>query len=66
MRQFVFEMETEENEGVKKINETFDSKMIYRKQRPVKILNNPPKVRNVVTNLKKAAVIYIIKWVIIS
>lgn len=61
MRQFVFEMETEENEGVKKINETFDSKMIYRKQRPVKILNNPPKVRNVATNLKKAAVIYIIK-----
>ncbi|XP_068979490.1 sodium leak channel NALCN isoform X6 [Bombus flavifrons] len=60
MRQFVFEMETEENEGVKKINETFDSKMIYRKQRPVKILNNPPKVRNVATNLKKAAVIYII------
>lgn len=54
-------METEENEGVKKINETFDSKMIYRKQRPVKILNNPPKVRNVATNLKKAAVIYIIK-----
>ncbi|XP_060826169.1 sodium leak channel NALCN isoform X6 [Bombus pascuorum] len=60
MRQFVFEMETEENEGVKKINETFDSKMIYKKQRPVKILNNPPKVRNVVTNLKKKAVIYII------
>lgn len=61
MRQFVFEMENEENEGVKKINETFDSKMIYKKQRPVKILNNPPKVRNVVTSLKKAAVIYIIK-----
>lgn len=60
MRQFVFEMENEENEGVKKINETFDSKMIYKKQRPVKILNNPPKVRNVVTSLKKAAVIYII------
>lgn len=61
MRQFVFEMENEENEGAKKVNETFDSKMIYRKQRPVKILNNPPKVRNVVTNLKKAAVNYIIK-----
>ncbi|XP_076378487.1 sodium leak channel non-selective protein na isoform X3 [Megalopta genalis] len=60
MRQFVFEMENEENEGVKKVNETFDSKMIYRKQRPVKILNNPPKVRNVVTSLKKAAVTYII------
>ncbi|XP_076278980.1 sodium leak channel NALCN-like isoform X4 [Lasioglossum baleicum] len=62
MRQFVFEMENEENEGVKKVNETFDSKMIYRKQRPVKILNNPPKVRNVVTSLKKAAVTYIIKY----
>ncbi|XP_043249225.1 sodium leak channel non-selective protein [Colletes gigas] len=60
MRQFVFEMENEENEGAKKVNETFDSKMVYRKQRPVKILNNPPKVRNVVINLKKAAVSYII------
>nr|XP_050847837.1 sodium leak channel NALCN isoform X2 [Vespula vulgaris] len=60
MRQFVLEVEDDENEGTKKINETFDSKIIYRKQRPVKILNNPPKVRNVVTSLKKAAVIYII------
>ncbi|KYM83609.1 Sodium leak channel non-selective protein [Atta colombica] len=61
MRQFVLEVEDEENEGVKRINETFDSKIVYRKQRPVKILNNPPKVRSVVTNLKKASVIYIIK-----
>ncbi|XP_032668813.1 sodium leak channel non-selective protein-like [Odontomachus brunneus] len=60
MRQFVLEVEDEENEGAKRTNETFDSKMLYRKQRPVKILNNPPKVRSVVTNLKKAAVIYII------
>ncbi|XP_024938061.1 sodium leak channel non-selective protein isoform X7 [Cephus cinctus] len=60
MRQFVFEVEDDENEGAKKINETFDSKMVYRKQRPVKILNNPPKVRNVVTSLKEAAVTYII------
>lgn len=63
MRQFVLEVEDEENEGVKRISETFDSKMVYRKQRPVKILNNPPKVRNVVTNLKKAAIIYIMKWI---
>lgn len=62
MRQFVLEVEDEENDGAKRISETFDSKMAYRKQRPVKILNNPPKVRNVVTNLKKAAVIYIIKY----
>lgn len=61
MRQFVFEVEDDENESTKKIHETFDSKMVYRKQRPVKILNNPPKVRNVVTSLKKAAIIYIIK-----
>lgn len=61
MRQFVYEVEDEENELAKKINETFDSKMVYRKQRPVKILNNPPKSRNVATCLKKAAIIYIIK-----
>ncbi|XP_071650364.1 sodium leak channel NALCN-like isoform X2 [Temnothorax longispinosus] len=60
MRQFVLEVEDEENEGAKRTNETFDSKIVYRKQRPVKILNNPPKVRSVVTNLKKASVIYII------
>lgn len=61
MRQFVIEVEDEENENAKRTNEAFDSKIVYRKQRPVKILNNPPKVRTVVNNLKKAAVIYIIK-----
>ena len=61
MRQFVFEVEDEENEGARKINETFDSKMVYRKQRPVQTLNKPPKVRTVETNFKKAAVTYIIK-----
>ncbi|XP_063985315.1 sodium leak channel NALCN isoform X1 [Diachasmimorpha longicaudata] len=60
MRQFVLDIEDEKNEAAKRMNETFDSKMVYRKQRPVKILNNPPKVRNVVVSLKKAAVIYII------
>lgn len=61
MRQFVYEVEDEESETAKRINETFDSKMIYRKQRPVKILNQPPKVRNVMTDLKKAAINYIIR-----
>jgi hypothetical protein len=61
MRQFVYEVEDDENEGNKRINETFDSKMVYRKQRPVQILNKPLKVRTVETNLKKAAVTYIIK-----
>lgn len=61
MRQFVYEVEDEESETAKRINETFDSKIIYRKQRPVKILNHPPKVRNVITDLRKAAINYIIK-----
>ncbi|XP_014211525.1 sodium leak channel non-selective protein [Copidosoma floridanum] len=60
MRQFVYELEDEENEGSKRVNETFDSKIVYRKQRPVHILNNHPKVRTVETSYKKAAIAYII------
>nr|CAD7425898.1 unnamed protein product [Timema monikensis] len=61
MRQFVLEVEEEEPEaGVKKISEVFDSKIVYRKQRPVKVLASTPKVRNVSTHLRKAAVAYII------
>lgn len=61
MRQFVFELGDDENEGVKKITEIFDSKVVYRKQRPIKLLNNLPKVRHVNTDLRKAAITYIIK-----
>lgn len=61
MRQFVYEMEEDENEGVKRVCEVFDSKVVYRKQRPVKLLSNLPKVRNVSTDLRKAAIAYIIK-----
>jgi hypothetical protein len=61
MRQFVYEVEEDETEGVKKVNEVFDSKIVYRKHKPVKILTNPPKVRNISTNLRKAAIQYIIK-----
>ncbi|PSN30664.1 Sodium leak channel non-selective protein [Blattella germanica] len=60
MRQFVYEVEDEETEGVKRVNEVFDSKIVYRKQKPVKILTNPPKVRNISTNLRKAAIQHII------
>lgn len=61
MRQFVFELGDDENEGVKKVTEVFDSKVVYRKQRPIKLLNNLPKVRHVNTDLRKAAITYIIK-----
>lgn len=61
MRQFVFELGDEDSEGMKKIIEIFDSKVVYRKQRPIKLLSNLPKVRHVNTDLRKAAIIYIIK-----
>lgn len=61
MRQFVFEMEDDEQEGCKKICEVFDSKIVYRKKKPVKLLADPPKVRNISNELRKAAVSYIIK-----
>lgn len=64
MRQFVYETEDDENVegGVKKITEeTYDTKVIYRKQKPLKILNDLPKVRTVNSKLKKTSVAQIIK-----
>lgn len=64
MRQFVYETEDDENSegGIKKISEeVFDSKIVYRKQKPLKVLNNLPKVRVVNLKLKKTAVAHIIK-----
>lgn len=64
MRQFVYEMEDDETSegGLKKISEEiFDSKIVYRKQKPVKIMNDLRKVRTVSTKLRKSAVCYIIK-----
>ncbi|XP_017774195.1 PREDICTED: sodium leak channel non-selective protein isoform X2 [Nicrophorus vespilloides] len=64
MRQFVYEIEDAENSesGLKKLNEEiYDSKIIYRKQKPLKILNNSiPKVRTVNSQLKKTSVAHII------
>ncbi|KAI4457600.1 sodium leak channel non-selective protein [Holotrichia oblita] len=63
MRQFVYETEDDENSenSVKKISEeVFDSKIIYRKQKPLKILNNLPKVRVVNSKLKRASIAHII------
>lgn len=63
MRQFVYETEDDENSeaGIKKVEEVFDSKIIYRKQKPLKILNDLPKVRAVNTKLKKTSISHIIK-----
>lgn len=62
MRQFVYEMEEDEfSEGGKKVSEVFDSKIVYRKKKPVQIMMDPPKVRNISNELRKAAINYIIK-----
>lgn len=64
MRQFVYEMEDEEgSEGLmKKISEEiFDTKVIYRKQKPIRTLNDLPKVRTVGIKLRKSAIAHIIK-----
>lgn len=62
MRQFVYEMEEDElSEGMKKVSEVFDSKIVYRKKKPVLIMTDTPKVRNISNDLRKAAVNYIIK-----
>lgn len=69
MRQFVYETEDDENaEGViKKLHEeVYDSKIVYRKQKPLRVLNNLPKVRVVNSNLKKTAVADIIEYVFLS
>ncbi|CAH1113399.1 unnamed protein product [Psylliodes chrysocephalus] len=63
MRQFVYETEDDENSegGIKKLcEEVFDTKVIYRKQKPLKILNNLTKVRVVNLKLKKTAVAQIV------
>ncbi|XP_031343875.1 sodium leak channel non-selective protein-like isoform X3 [Photinus pyralis] len=63
MRQFVYETEDDPNsENVaKKISEeVFDSKVIYRKQKPLKVLYNLPKVRVVDSKLKKASIAHIV------
>ncbi|XP_066141608.1 sodium leak channel NALCN isoform X3 [Euwallacea fornicatus] len=64
MRQFVYETEDEENAetGIKRLTaeEMFDSKIVYRKQRPLNILNKLPKVRSVNIKLKKTTVSHII------
>ena len=68
MRQFVYETEDDENTetGIKRqtAEEMFDSKIVYRKQRPLHILNKLPKVRSVNIKLKKTTVSHII-WLVL-
>lgn len=71
MRQFVLDSalyggDADDDEEVtdvtgKKRFETFDSKIVYRKGRPVNTLCSTDKVRNISSDLRKAAIQYIIK-----
>lgn len=59
MRQFVYDIEDDEGtiaDVTKKTSDMFNSPIIYRKQRPFKLLTNPPKVRVVTAEAKKAAI----------
>lgn len=59
MRQFVYEVEDDEGtitDITKKTNEMFVTTIAYRKQRAFKVLTNPPKIRNITADSKKAAV----------
>jgi len=60
MRQFVSERE-DDDERNKRLNEAFESKVVYRKQKPVRLLTSTLKVRGVSVELRNAAVTYIIK-----
>lgn len=60
MRQFVSDVEEEDGTTIaditKKTSDLFNTPIIYRKQRPFKLLTNPSKVRVVTPDAKKAAI----------
>lgn len=59
MRQFVYEVEDDEGtitDVAKKTNDMFMTTIVYRKQRLLKVLMNPPKIRNVTVDARKAAI----------
>lgn len=64
MRQFVYETEDDENyeTTLKKCEEDYHTKIVYRKQKPLKIINELTKVRVVNNKLKKTAVSQIILY----
>lgn len=59
MRQFVYEVEDDEGsitDITKKTNDMFVTTITYRKQRLIRILTNPVKMRTVTPDAKKAAI----------
>lgn len=59
MRQFVYEIDDDEGsitDITKKTNDMFITTIVYRKQRLFKVLTNPPKMRTVTVDARKAAI----------
>lgn len=67
MKQFVIEMEPGDpsfSEGYKRpISEIWESNVMFRKQKPIRIINRTSKVRSVGSSLKQSAITHIIKYV---
>lgn len=63
MRQFVFDKSDEETslENINKTTEATKPSLITRRQHPMRLLSNPPKVRTVTPESRKAIISNIIK-----
>lgn len=63
MRQFVLDRSDEETcpENINKTIEIIKPPLIVRKQHPIQLLTNPPKVRTITPEIRKAIISNIIK-----
>ncbi len=66
MKQFVIELESDdpmamESSNKRPISECWESHVVFRKQKPVRIMNKTSKVRSVGCSLRKSAITHIIK-----
>lgn len=66
MKQFVLELENEDPSGLESckrpVSEYWESNVVFRKQKPVRIMNKTAKVRAVGSSLRKLAITHIIKY----
>ncbi|XP_012161090.1 sodium leak channel non-selective protein isoform X3 [Ceratitis capitata] len=66
MKHFVIELETDDPSIVENfkrpMSECWESNVVFRKQKPVRIMNKTPKVRSAGSSLRKLAITHIIKF----
>ena len=65
MKQFVIELESDDPSMIESckrpISECWESNVVFRKQKPVRIMNKTAKVRSIGSSLRKLAITHIIK-----